>query len=246
MKSNFSLWQICLGMMFMMQVENAKAQISISQQLIGSTGNMSSSGGILLSSSCGEIATTTFFSNSRYLTQGFHQPSSNDLIVLLNSLNSACLDADNGFAEVLVKSGKGPFQYYWEPSAQTSSVIGNLKPGKYYVTVTDSRGFSVRDSIEIKLDFDGACDLHIYSGLTPNGDSQNDSWVIDGIEEFPDNEVVIYNRWGDKVWSKIGYNNSENVWNGTNSKNERLPNGTYFYLVIVSGKKYKGWVEITH
>lgn len=246
MKRQFSLWQIAFSLILLVGFKAGKAQISISHQLLGTTGNSSSGGGVMLSSSCGEIATSTFFSSSRFLTQGFQQPTSDELSIQVSSINSTCLDADNGYADVQVKSGLGPFQFKWEPGGQTTASIVQLKPGKYYLKVTDSRGFSIRDSVLIQLDFDGACGLHIYSGLTPNGDNQNDTWIIDGIEEFPENEVSIYNRWGDKVWGKKAYNNSTHVWNGNNSQNEALPDGTYFYLVTVSGKKYKGWVELSH
>ncbi len=224
----------------------AKAQLVISHQLIGSTGNYSTGGGIALSSSTGEVAVETFFSSSHYLTQGFQQPGSKGISFVINTLNSACIDANNGFAEVQVKTGYAPFQYIWEPNGESTSKITNLKPGKYVVQVTDARGLSLRDSIEILLDFDGACGLHIYNGITPNGDNHNDKWIIDGIEEFPVNEVIIYNRWGDKVWGKKNYNNSDVLWDGNNMDDEQLPDGTYFYLVTINTKKYKGWVELTH
>lgn len=222
------------------------AQVTLSNQLIGSSGNYSSGGGVLLSSSVGEIAVTTFFSSSNYLTQGFQQPSGAALSFTTNSLNSTCMDADNGYAEVAVKSGMGPFQYLWLPTSENTASIKNLKPGIYTVTVTDARGLSLTDTVSVLLDFEGACGLHIYSGFTPNGDNHNDTWVIDGINEFPSNHVFLFNRWGDKVWEKNNYNNADVVWDGTNMKNERLPDGTYFYIVSIDGKKYKGWVELTH
>ena len=155
------------------------------------------------------------------------------------------MDADNGYAEVVVQSGLGPFQFLWLPGNESTSNIKNLKPGKYSITVTDSRGFSLSDSVFVFLDFDGACGLHIYSGVSPNGDNLNDIWVIDGINEFPNNNVYIFNRWGDKVWEKNNYNNTDVIWDGTNMKNENLPTGTYFYIVSIDKKKYKGWVELT-
>ncbi|MBL0047351.1 MAG: gliding motility-associated C-terminal domain-containing protein [Bacteroidetes bacterium] len=222
------------------------AQVTISSQLVGASGNYSSGGGVLLSSSVGEMTVNTFFSGSHYLTQGFQQPNSDALSFTTNSLNSSCFDADNGYAEVAVKSGVGPFQYQWLPTAENTASIKNLKPGSYTVTVTDARGFSLTDTVTVLLDYEGACGLHIYSGITPNGDNHNDTWVIDGINEFPSNHVFLFNRWGDKVWEKNNYNNTDVVWDGTNMKNERLPDGTYFYIVSIDSKKYKGWVELTH
>lgn len=221
------------------------AQVSISPQVISSTGNYSSASGISISATVGEVVVPTFFSSTHTLTQGFQQPTSGGLTVLTNSVNTACIDANNGYAEAVVKTGIEPYHFLWEPNGETTASIKNLAAGKYYVTVTDARGFSIRDSISIFLDYDGPCSLHIYSGLTPNNDNHNDTWVIDGITEFPTNNVFIFNRWGDKVWERENYNNTDVVWDGSNMQNQKLPQGTYFYIVTVDTKKYKGWVELT-
>lgn len=240
------LYSICFVLLlsFIFQT-NLVAQVTITPQLISTTGNYSSAGGISLSSSVGELAVQTFFSSSHILTQGFQQPSSNALSFTVNTLNAACVGSNNGYAEVLLKSGRGPFTYLWQPGEITTAVAKDLPPGQYVVEVKDARGFSMRDTILIALDFDGACGIHIYSGFTPNGDNRNDSWVIDGIEEFPNNSVYIFNRWGDRVWEKSNYDNNTVLWQGTNLKEEKLPDGTYFYLVTIDSKKYKGWVELT-
>lgn len=240
-----NLKRILLALLLLNGVNVLYAQVFLSQQLISSTGNYSSAGGISISSSVGEVAVPTFFSSTHILTQGFQQPSDGGLSATMNSINSACLDADNGYAEVIVKSGIAPYHFLWEPGGETTSSIKNLKEGKYYVTITDARGFSIHDSITIYLDYDGPCNLHIYSGITPNNDNHNDTWVIDGISEFPSNNVFIFNRWGDKVWEKSNYNNTDVVWDGSNMQNQKLPEGTYFYIVTVDKKKYKGWVELT-
>ncbi len=226
-------------------LDGAMAQVSISHQLLGSTGNYSVAGTISISSSVGETAIQTFFSSNHFLTQGFQQPLTNALSISTKSLNSSCLGSDNGFAEVLVLSGMAPFQIQWQPGNETGSSIKDLSPGKYMVQVTDARGFTLQDTIQVGLEYDGACNLHIYSGITPNGDSQNDAWIIDGIEEFPSNQVAIFNRWGDTVWENSNYNNNSIVWEGNNKKNEKLPAGTYFYKVTLDKKTYKGWVELT-
>ena len=71
----------------------------------------------------------------------------------------------------------------------------------------------------------------------------NDHFAIRGIENFPDNEVSVFNRWGNRVFLKKGYTNMDG-WEGTwNSKN--LPDGTYFYVIDDGeGQKYSGYVQI--
>ena len=85
----------------------------------------------------------------------------------------------------------------------------------------------------------------IYNVITPNGDGMNDGWIIDGIEKFPDNSVKLFNRWGDEINSFEHYDNHSIVWKGENSKGEKLPDGTYFYiLTIKDGGSRSGWVMI--
>ncbi len=76
--------------------------------------------------------------------------------------------------------------------------------------------------------------VHIYEGFSPNGDGKNDIWRIEGIAKFPENEVSIYNRWGQKVFGAIGYNNRSSAFGGTGTiasfSQKRLPDGIYFLL----------------
>ncbi|MEI7594701.1 MAG: gliding motility-associated C-terminal domain-containing protein, partial [Bacteroidota bacterium] len=76
-------------------------------------------------------------------------------------------------------------------------------------------------------------DLNIPQGFSPNGDGVNDLYVIKGISEYPNNTLEIYNRWGNIVYKATNY---QNDWDGTSKEdmtvgNERLPSGTYFYLL---------------
>ena len=96
------------------------------------------------------------------------------------------------------------------------------------------------------------CQINIYTGISPNGDGINDRWVIEGIDCFPDNQLQIFNRWGNLVFEATGYNNQTVVWGGeVNSglliKNEKsAPNGTYFYILQVKGlnEKYSGYIVL--
>ncbi len=90
-------------------------------------------------------------------------------------------------------------------------------------------------------------------GFSPDGNGINDYWIIDGIENYSDNEVIIYNRWGDKVFRILGYDNLSRVFSGeanqkTNIGASKLPSGTYFFEIKINGnhnlKKTKGFVVI--
>lgn len=77
----------------------------------------------------------------------------------------------------------------------------------------------------------------IYNAVSANDDSKNDYFIIDGIEECPQNTVEIYNRWGVRVYETTAYNTNGNVFKGysdgriTIAKNEKLPTGVYFYYI---------------
>jgi gliding motility-associated-like protein len=66
----------------------------------------------------------------------------------------------------------------------------------------------------------------VFDGFSPNNDGNNETFVIQGVDNFPGSKVTIYNRWGVKVMEKTDYLND---WNGTWNNNP-LPDGIYFYL----------------
>lgn len=82
----------------------------------------------------------------------------------------------------------------------------------------------------------------IYNSFSPNGDNSNDTWYItDGLEEYPDNTVKIFNRWGQPVYETVGYNNADISFSG-----ENLEDGAYFYVVEIPSIDFKisGYVMI--
>lgn len=89
-------------------------------------------------------------------------------------------------------------------------------------------------------------ELIIYNAVSPNGDGLNDTFHIKGIDKYPDNTVEIYNRWGVKVYDAKGYNETDVMFGGysdgraTINRGEKLPTGTYFYLLKYNdGKKVR-------
>lgn len=100
-------------------------------------------------------------------------------------------------------------------------------------------------NVEFPLEID--LKLRVYKGISPNGDGSNDMWIIEGIEQFPDNSVRIFDRWGKLVYAINQYNNEERVWDGRANKGSgsELPNGSYFYRIdLGNGETIKGYVEV--
>jgi gliding motility-associated-like protein len=85
------------------------------------------------------------------------------------------------------------------------------------------------------------CELVIPTGFSPNDDGIQDYWRITCLESYPDARVEIYNRWGNLVFEKDNFGNSDvhgtdAWWDGYSSKkwtfgNDKLPAGTYFFIL---------------
>ena len=75
------------------------------------------------------------------------------------------------------------------------------------------------------------------NAMSANGDDKNDYFHIVGIENYPDNQVTIYNRNGKKVFTISHYDNRQRVFKGIVEGEVSLPNAahlpqdTYFYLI---------------
>jgi gliding motility-associated-like protein len=93
-------------------------------------------------------------------------------------------------------------------------------------------------------------ELKIPDGISPNGDGLNDVFFIEGLSGYPDNEILIFNRWGNRVFGARPYANN---WDGVSDSNltigsgNRLPAGTYFYVLKLSPKNHvTGYLYIAY
>lgn len=82
--------------------------------------------------------------------------------------------------------------------------------------------------------------LDIPNAFSPNSDGVNDKWEIAGLRGNTDCEVLIFNRWGQQVFSSHGY---ENPWDGT-WKGQPVPVATYYYVIKTSLRNYNGWLQL--
>lgn len=104
-------------------------------------------------------------------------------------------------------------------------------------------------------------DISVPSVITPNGDGLNDILVIKGIEDYPENHLVIVNRNGTKIFDVANYDNSQIIFAGKAKVNgtfegkvigrtDYLPQGTYFYSITykVEGKTKRktGYIVIKY
>ena len=96
-------------------------------------------------------------------------------------------------------------------------------------------------TVVISVECVPAGEVKIYNAFTPNGDGMSDFFRIVNIENFPNNELNVYNRWGNLVYTDRSY---KNTWDGTYNGGD-LPDGTYFYKLVIEGQKdIAGYVQI--
>lgn len=97
-------------------------------------------------------------------------------------------------------------------------------------------------SIDVMLDPQDP-GVYVPDGITPNNDGVNDRLIIEGIENHEENELLIFDRWGNLVFHASPYKNS---WDGSYN-NTGLPEGAYYYVLktdVTNKKTLKGRVYI--
>jgi gliding motility-associated-like protein len=90
--------------------------------------------------------------------------------------------------------------------------------------------------------------FHVYipSAFTPNDDGLNDLFKVEG-EDFEDFSIMIYNRWGQLLYSSF---DPENGWDGkTRLSNDPVPGGVYVYTIKLKNRfgapyTYRGEVTV--
>jgi gliding motility-associated-like protein len=151
-----------------------------------------------------------------------------------------------GYGSDLFVSGADIVSYNWTPSTglNSSTISSPTATPKttttYTVEVTNRFGSKTKVAITVTVRED--YNITPSNILSPNGDGENDGWVIENLAAYPNNKVTILDRTGKIIYTRINYTND---WNGTfNGVN--LPEGTYFYVITLNngeGEK-KGYITI--
>jgi gliding motility-associated-like protein len=143
-------------------------------------------------------------------------------------------EARDGSVELSIMGGTLPYHVYWSGTDDYESTMedpDSMSVGYYRVMVTDQH--LCKDSIEgIRLILDVDPDeIFIPESFSPNGDGYNDRFVILGINNLGDNELMVFNRQGITVFYRANY---QNDWDGTPEEGRVLggvlPEGTYYYI----------------
>ncbi|MDO7888057.1 T9SS type B sorting domain-containing protein [Hymenobacter cheonanensis] len=155
-----------------------------------------------------------------------------------------------GTSVVLEGSADGTYPVTWTPSASlTIPASDPLHPiaaplvTTTYTLSAGAGGCASSDQVTVTV----RPAIRIPNAFTPNGDGRDDTWQIEFIEQFPDNTVTVFNRWGNKIFSAENYSRA-NEWRG-DINGQPAPVGTYYYVVVTKGplgKSYAGSITILY
>lgn len=125
-----------------------------------------------------------------------------------------------------------------DPQERQTTVSGlALGTNTLVITVSLGQCTGTSDTLIITVE-----DLFIPQGFSPNGDGDNDLFVVTGMMAYPGSDFTVFNRWGQKVYANSDY---ANEWDGRSMNGQYLPNDTYFYVLNLNGgRTYNGYLVI--
>lgn len=135
----------------------------------------------------------------------------------------------------------------WSPAETLSDptvlrpVARTGEPTTYVVDVRTALGCTATAQIQLDI----LRGLSYPSAFSPNHDGVNDTWVIGGLDDFPNAEILIYNRWGAVIYHAKGY--PQPPWDGTFGGQPVEP-GPYAFRILTHehNLEYKGQVMVLH
>ncbi len=161
--------------------------------------------------------------------------------------DQACDANDGGIMGITVLNPTGNETFRWTDA--DNAIVGdspdlqNVRSGIYTLMVTDNGCSSIAGPFTINQSCRALDGLRIANTMTPNGDGANDTFIIEGLENYPGHSLYIYNRWGSKLYQSWDYDNS---WGGT-FEGRPLPVATYYYILELNDldrRRIKGYINV--
>lgn len=136
--------------------------------------------------------------------------------------------------------------YFWSPSFGLSdpTVLNpfvNINETTVFSLTAIENGCTQTDQITVSVDEA----LFFPTTFSPNGDGINEKWIIEGIEQYPNCLVLIFNRWGQEIFQSTSYNETK-AWDGTIA-DRTMAEGVYFYTVDLNEENtplFKGSITV--
>ncbi|MFO7879580.1 MAG: gliding motility-associated C-terminal domain-containing protein, partial [Bacteroidales bacterium] len=155
------------------------------------------------------------------------------------SNNPSCIGNNDGYIELEVNGGTEPYTYFWENATASLPYFDDLYEGNYDILVTDAHGCEYDLETIALMDVPEEC-LRIPDAFTPNGDDNNDTWIIENLHLFRNYHVQVFNRWGQVLYEAQP---GEEPWDGTTTDGKKVPTGSYIYIInLNNGSKPKSGV----
>ncbi|MBC8045767.1 MAG: gliding motility-associated C-terminal domain-containing protein [Fimbriimonadaceae bacterium] len=130
-----------------------------------------------------------------------------------------CPESGNDY--LVLDAGDGLPNYFWN-TGDTTSTIEIINAGNYWVS-SKLPCTILSDTINVF----SCSDFYVANAFSPNNDGMNDYFQIEFIDQLQMHSINIYNRWGENVF----YSNDPNFkWDG-NYKNNKLPIGSFVYVL---------------
>jgi len=136
---------------------------------------------------------------------------------------------------------QGALTYVWSPGnvlndpASATPLASILQATEFIVTGEDANGCLGSDTVFVSVIGENIIFVEPRKVFSPNGDGIDDFWVIENIERYTDNTIIIFTGNGSTVYEASPYNNNwDAVYNGKN-----LPEGAYFFIIQVKNKDPK-------
>ena len=129
--------------------------------------------------------------------------------------------------------------YQWSPASNLScSTCANPVAAPelsttYLVLFKTLDGCLVSDSVSIEVIIpENELRFEPVTFISPNGDGKNDALLFPGLETYQSNEIKVFSRWGQLVYSKVNYQIQGELWDGS-IRGKPLPAGVYYYILRV-------------
>ncbi|KOY53208.1 T9SS type B sorting domain-containing protein [Polaribacter dokdonensis] len=146
--------------------------------------------------------------------------STNNLSISIDIINNDLGPGDYQFAVVNTDDNtRIPFIGF-----QDEPLFENLEGGIYQIIVNDKNGCSPDTTLLVSV-------IQFPKFFTPNGDNNNDTWVVKGANQtfYPNASINIFNRFGNLV-AQVPIDG--NGWDGTYN-GKLLPSDDYWYNVTL-------------
>lgn len=147
--------------------------------------------------------------------------------------------AEGGSAQL---NATGGTSYTWSPTSGLSGdnvadPIARPSGTTVYSVTTVINGCTYTDEVTVEV----VRLVNPVNTFTPNGDGINDTWDLPALRDYPQAEVSVYDRWGQRVFHSIGY---KEPFDGAG-----LPTATYYWYIQVNDVKgrsdpYTGYVTL--